>query len=131
MEDAIIANWNRIVGVKAQVFVVGDVCFRDSPFKWLSYLNGYKILIRGNHDKVGLERLVIVADDIPLMLVHSPYNIGEWDGWVIHGHTHDKSPFINYDSKMINVSVEAMNYKPVLLANIINNIKGGMVCGIK
>ncbi|MBU1198281.1 MAG: hypothetical protein KKF46_05175 [Nanoarchaeota archaeon] len=57
-------------------------------------------------------------------LVHKPQE-GRlmWKGWIIHGHKHNnhpqKFPLINSDNKTINVSVELINYKPVLLEELI------------
>ncbi|WP_052302985.1 hypothetical protein [Archaeoglobus veneficus] len=58
------------------------------------------------------------------MLVHRPDEVNSFDGWIIHGHTHNgklrKYPFINGEKQTINVSVEVVNYKPVSLDYIIS-----------
>lgn len=54
MNEAIIDNWNSVVGIGDTVFHLGDVALG----KWaewdgvLSRLNGYKVLVIGNHDRI-------------------------------------------------------------------------------
>lgn len=54
MNEAIIDNWNHVVGPDDIVFHLGDVAL--GPWeKWdslLTRLNGYKILVVGNHDRI-------------------------------------------------------------------------------
>lgn len=52
MNEAIIANWNSVVGPEDEVYHLGDVALGpkedwEAVFK---RLNGYKILVVGNHD---------------------------------------------------------------------------------
>ena len=54
MNKTIIENWNKVVGEKDVVFILGDFCFRSTRSTWvhfLSKLNGVKYLVRGNHDR--------------------------------------------------------------------------------
>jgi len=51
-DQALIANWNSVVGPDDTVFHLGDFAFGGFPF-WKhirEQLNGHIILIRGNHD---------------------------------------------------------------------------------
>ena len=48
MNDTMIRNWNRNVGKDDVVFILGD--FGD--YNYAQYLNGDKILIPGNYEKV-------------------------------------------------------------------------------
>lgn len=54
MNEAIIANWNALVGPFDTVYHLGDVAL--GPWEdWdavLTRLNGYKILVVGNHDRI-------------------------------------------------------------------------------
>lgn len=53
MNDALIANHNKLVSKDDYVYMLGDVCNKDTP-EFLSRVdefNGHKILIRGNHDR--------------------------------------------------------------------------------
>lgn len=52
MNEALIANWNRVVGKDDFVFHLGDFCFGGSE-AWnsiLDRLNGKIYLVLGNHD---------------------------------------------------------------------------------
>ena len=52
MDEALINNWNNVVGQDDTVFHLGDFAFGGSEL-WngvLNQLNGHKILIVGNHD---------------------------------------------------------------------------------
>jgi calcineurin-like phosphoesterase family protein len=52
MNEALIANWNAVVGQEDIVFHLGDFSFHERYVEeFLSRLNGYKFLILGNHDK--------------------------------------------------------------------------------
>lgn len=54
MNEVLVSNWNDVVGPDDEVFHLGDVAL--GPWeKWdgiLSRLNGHKILVIGNHDKI-------------------------------------------------------------------------------
>ena len=50
MDDALIKNWNAVVGPNDLVYHLGDVAFQK-PDRYLNNLNGEMFLIAGNHDK--------------------------------------------------------------------------------
>ena len=53
MNDAMIANWNRVVGSADEVYMLGDFCYKgtiEQTHEILDLLNGKKHLIIGNHD---------------------------------------------------------------------------------
>jgi calcineurin-like phosphoesterase family protein len=54
MDEALIANWNSVVGDDDVVYHMGDVAMGKWD-RWegiFNRLNGYKILVVGNHDRV-------------------------------------------------------------------------------
>ncbi|MDE7108140.1 MAG: metallophosphoesterase family protein [Clostridiales bacterium] len=66
MDEALISGWNNRVKNDDTVYIVGDLVWESSdPLKYLSRLNGKKILIVGNHDIKWLKRygMAAVADD--------------------------------------------------------------------
>lgn len=110
MDEAIIARWNGVVNNGDTVYIVGDLCWEtsDAP-RYLSRLNGKKILITGNHDEKWLTRtdgakyfklitpyLETEINGVKITLCHYP--MLEWRnsrkkgskklGYLIHGHTH-------------------------------------------
>lgn len=53
MTAAMIAKWNAVVRSEDKVFHLGDFSFlnKERTQAIVSQLNGYKILILGNHDR--------------------------------------------------------------------------------
>jgi hypothetical protein len=50
----------------------------------------------------------------------------DWNGWLIHSHVHNKNlenyPLVNSPNKTINVSCELLDYKPVRIEYLINDL---------
>jgi calcineurin-like phosphoesterase family protein len=113
---------------------------------WMHKLNGIKVNIWGNHDrflKCKLPYLVINFNGESILLVHSPnpndrHNqetlahtgicqlLKEWretSNWIIHGHYHNNNlqqhPLINNEDRMINVSAELLDYRPIELEKLL------------
>lgn len=133
MNSVLVENWNRVVHDSNTVYFLGDLTFgRDArPAEyWLPKLNGKIHFIRGNHEfgvKNSQEYEILNYRDHDFLLVHNPDPRQlpiKWTGWVIHGHKHDNDvknyPFINGETKTINVSAELTNYRPVSLDYILS-----------
>jgi len=137
MHSALIDRWNRTVSESDLTIVVGDfACVDTEAEAWyrLSQLNGDKILVDGNHRPI--ERSQFSSTDLPLTteykLETSRYDFlcchklewipEEWQGWKIYGHVHDrypeKHPFLDPQSKSINVGAELLDYTPVSIGHI-------------
>ena len=131
MNNTILRNWNKTVKDNDFVYLVGDLCFDGkrgvTAADWLDRLNGEVLLIRGNHDKSGVERCFLEYKGYEFLLVHRPYDRDGWNKWVISGHVHnnlpEKYPFINYNNKNINVCVEFLDYTPISIDRIIEEIE--------
>lgn len=125
MNTVLLDNWNSLVQPQDTIYFLGDLAFgRGSrPAQWwLRQLKGNIMLIKGSHDN-GLSaphyRILHTALGDTLLL-HDPADIPDWwPGWTIHGHSHNTRPFIDPESKLVNVSVEAIDYRPVSLERII------------
>lgn len=146
MDRAMIANWNSRVGPRDTIYHLGDFSFYGSieTTKLVQRLNGYKILIRGNHDKgesfyirAGFNAYYTSTPSNPLefeefLISHYPY----WETydhddrkhkfadrmlhkrgnrWLLCGHIHEK-----WKSKghCINVGVDQWNFAPVSIHEI-------------
>ena len=130
MNEVLVKNWNNIVSNKDTVYHLGDVSFgsgsRPKEY-WLRQLNGKIICISRNHtDGLKLtEKLEYKGHNF--LLVHDPKDAKGFDGWVIHGHTHNNHlseyPFINFRKRTINVGVELIGYKPIELDKIVDIIE--------
>ncbi len=117
MNKRIVENWNYRVGKYDKVLSLGDFGNR----KYLRRLNGSITAVKGNHDKRQWNRqYVLEYHGKKFLIVHDPDNATSWfDGdWLIHGHTHVNTPFIDIEKKRVNVSVEAIDYAPINLEAI-------------
>lgn len=123
MHRRLISNWNVHVGRYDRVFCLGD--FGD--FRLFKKLKGKITLAKGNHDKKQWNRqFVLNYRGMKFLVLHDPdYLATNWfyGDWIIHGHTHINSPFIDIRRKRVNVSVEAINYTPITMEEIFNIIQ--------
>ena len=122
MNKRLVKNWNYRVGNFDKVFSLGD--FGDFRFK--QQLKGNITIVKGNHDKKQWNRQYLIDfKDLKFLVVHDPDNATSWfDGdWIIHGHHHVNSPFIDITKKRVNVSVEAINYSPLNMEDLYAIVK--------
>jgi len=127
MNEFLIERWNELVSPNDKVFVLGDFSF-SNPENYLRRLKGKKILIKGNHDPPGIgpESLEISYERGKFVLSHYPLNVAEWN---VHGHVHNNKlkeyPFLNRQTKKINVGVDLTKFYPVNLRWIIELVESG------
>jgi calcineurin-like phosphoesterase family protein len=133
MNDGIVRRWNHSITDGDRVFVVGDVFLMDpkdaTPI--VNSLNGYKILIAGNHDRSEKTMLACGFDEYhreydymlegfgPGLLNHYPLPdtviVDRGYSFMVHGHIHDP-PMIR--GLKINVAVDVNDFKPVSELNL-------------
>jgi len=103
-DEALIANWNRVVAPEDDVYFLGDFAYKSkaSILETRGRLNGAKIhFIKGNHDAVSPELRDTFAwyDSVRMIEVNgqkiwlSHYAHRVWDlshhgSWHLFGHTH-------------------------------------------
>ncbi len=145
MDEAIITNWNSKVRPSDKIYVLGDVVINRRALKTLHRLNGDKVLIKGNHDIFKLEEYISFFRDIRsyhvmngMILSHIPIHVDSIArfGCNIHGHLHyrrievvDKFGKTSIDPRYFNVSVECIDYTPILFEDLCKKIQeqGGTV----
>lgn len=128
MDQTIFYNWNNTVNENDMVYFLGDWSYglgSRSSLYWEKRLNGQIISIKGSHDGIQSRHhyknsIVLHKGNFHFLLIHNPDDRrSAWKGWIIHGHMHNNNinryPFINGETKTINVSVEMTDYKPVSL----------------
>lgn len=141
MNKTLVYNWNSTIHKEDIVYFLGDLAYgrNSSTDNWLQKLNGKITFIKGNHDESSslelLDHMIIEFEGIKFYLTHDPANVPEtWNGWVIHGHVHNNShdydmkqrhPYINFNKRRVNLSVELTKYKPLKLSTITKQIKEG------
>lgn len=132
MNAAMIFHWNIVVSDDDVVYHLGDFAFGPGSHNQvgpiLEKLNGYKILLRGNHDRdsnawyerqgfdkvIGRKQVYKYADGV--YMSHAPYPLRPPD-IVIHGHIHNNLTIA--EPNFICVSVEVINYRPVLIEDLL------------
>lgn len=126
MNNHMIESWNNIVEDNDVVVHVGDFAManQNRVEEIISKLNGKILLIKGNHDNISeytfphpyVESTVIQHKGYRYYCSHKKEDIPDfWKHWNLVGHTHNDDPFINYNKKLINISVECIGYKPLPL----------------
>lgn len=149
MNEALINNWNSVVGPNDHVFHLGDICLasKTKVIETLSKLNGKIHLIWGNHDTFNrlpnyLTQLpvedgdfmeTIIVDGQEIVLSHYPFQT--WSGiergvWNIHGHLHStprtfpKNKILNsYDAGVDNNKLTPVSYEEMKTKIRFSNIK--------
>lgn len=143
MNEAIISNWNRVVGQEDIVFHLGDFCLGGSA-EWinvLSRLNGKIYLISGNHDIKNLRQnytkyfehismqMYIEVDKQKMYLNHCPFLCygGSYNGtWQLFGHVHTSTNNTGKDAPRLSmllptqydVGVDNNDFTPVSFAQV-------------
>lgn len=130
MDDTMIENWNRVVKDEDTVYFVGDFSYKNNR-NYRRLLNGHIIFIKGNHDSYWIsgyrahDYAYIKYGDTVFYVVHDPEDVSNFHhGWSITGHVHDVGPFIDRKKKIVNVSVEQINYTPIKIEDIVKLVNG-------
>ncbi len=136
MDLELISNWNNVVSIEDEVYIIGDFGAETYTRDILDKLNGVKYLIKGNHDiqtnddyrEAGFAEVYdkpIILDDF-WILSHEPLYVSENMPYAnIFGHVHASPIIKDYSSHHFCVSVERINYTPISLEDIILKVRGG------
>jgi len=131
MNSELIKRWNNTVSKEDKVFILGDFGFgnQEQMKEIVSRLNGYIVLIMGNHDrhktaKWWRECGFFQVSEYPIIyrdfyiLSHEPVFMNSHMPYLnIHGHKHHISMDKDY---YVNVSVEKTDYKPVSFDELVS-----------
>ncbi len=137
MNETIVENWNLIVSTKDLVYHLGDVAMKFSNVSIVEQLKGRKILIQGNHDRSSVRDYIRYFQDVSgsikykeFVLSHYPIHFACLPHWCvanIHGHIHNEKMLLqdgSVDKRYFNVSVESINYTPIEIDQIREQLKG-------
>ncbi len=149
MTECMIGNHNDLVDPSDVCIWVGDVAFLkdDETNEILHQMNGYKILILGNHDLNKKKVKKLHFDEIHLMrkievpvcdgrtfdlvFTHYPmHNLPENKVVNIHGHEHVTFLHSIDSPQHLNVNCELHGYKPISMLSIVNLINNRIDKGI-
>ena len=130
MDEHIIKCHNDVVRPGDKTYFLGDVTFSHHNLHLLDRMNGEKVLIKGNHDKLKLSQYIPYFKDVRashqlsgMLLTHIPVHpesLARW-GINVHGHLHTNvvKDFLGKpDTRYFNVSVERINFTPISLETI-------------
>ncbi|MCX6693045.1 MAG: hypothetical protein NT074_00590 [Methanomicrobiales archaeon] len=127
MDEVLIRNWNITVTQADQVISIGNLApGRDATTSvhYQSRLNGRITLVQGTHDcafQIGVP-FILDSGGISFLFVHDPADAPPgFDGWIVHSYYGDQPlafPFLNFSTRMCNVSAELVRYHPVSLNEI-------------
>ncbi len=135
MNEFIVMQHNRVVQPADRVYFLGDFCFHRRDLYILSRMNGRKVLIKGNHDKLELKDYLPYFDDIRgshqfdgMLLSHIPVHPNSLGRWPVnvHGHLHANVVTKTIqgigevpDPRYFNVSMECLeDYTPITLEDL-------------
>ena len=121
MNEALIENWNRVVGKNDKVFHLGDFSFGGTA-QWnkiLDQLNGkiYLIIEVAFQMYLEIEKQEIVLNHHPFLCYGGSYN----NVWQLFGHVHTRENNTGLDaprlsvlfSRQYDVGVDANNFTPI------------------
>lgn len=126
-----IRRWNEVVTPKDQVYHLGDFALAAKPViaELVATLNGYKFLIRGNHDRsvkamkeCGFSEVwkyhILEPPVVPIVVAmsHHPRAITVPGGTIsLCGHSHEK---MKMKEGVLNVGVDVWDFRPVSLQQV-------------
>ena len=138
MNEALVVNWNNVVGNDDIVYHLGDFSFGnfEETQSILRRLNGRICLILGNHDRARsvswwqrcgfyrvYDRPILVEEYF--LLSHEPLAWSDDSSTVfasVYGHVHNRPEFRPVTARTHNVSVEVIGYTPILLNDVLRNM---------
>lgn len=134
-DEEIIRRWNEVVKEKDTVYVLGDFSFASGKEtnKYLKKMNGKKILIKGNHENVWMDKdadlslwyMILDYAEIKYQKYHfcmMHFPIQTWNkqhhGSIhLYGHVHSNTttshPMRYEIENSYNVGVDVNNYYPI------------------
>lgn len=148
MDETLICNWNKKVKNDDLVYILGDISWYndEKTCEIFSGLNGRKILIKGNHDRVHgniknyFEEITdykeINLDGKHITLCHYPivfFNRHHYGAFMFYGHVHNSHEWqmtenykyelqqLDISCNMFNVGTMVHNYEPVSFEEIVKN----------
>ena len=135
MREQLILEHNVRVNHDDTCIVVGDFAFLPVPEAndILHRLNGYKVLIIGNHDvkkkkvmKLHFDEILICAhmnvEDMDFLFTHYPCH--RTPDWCFNIHGHEHVAMLSTDTwQHFNVNCELQDYHPILMDDIVKQAK--------
>ncbi len=137
MNEHMIEEWNKIVGVDDFVYHLGDFSFapRSDNEYILSVLNGKKILVAGNHDDKrvrGANGWEHVCNELTFQIAEYVIRCSHFPSWkescdhdiFLHGHCHATlPPTINVMDVGVDMAYKLLgSYRPFSLDEVVDEL---------
>lgn len=142
MNNAIVENWNKVVDIDDDIYVLGDLMLNDNDegARLIKSLKGKLHIILGNHDtdtRVMMYNMFWNVEEVSYatVLKYNGYHfyLSHYPTFTanlekeslkkctinLYGHTHQKNNFYNDIPFMYHVGVDSHNCTPVLLDDVI------------
>lgn len=132
MDQAIVDNWNETVRPNDTVYLLGDLAFHN--YERIGQLNGYKILVPGNHDHERAKKVFAHVQEVKeeveylkvdkehrFVLCHYPFESWRREyRFHLHGHSHGMSqPKMN----RLDVGIDATGlYRPLSFDEVVERL---------
>lgn len=134
-DEWLLTQMNSVIDKRDVTYILGDACFNNKSVDLVKKINGTKILLRGNHDKVSHNHLTRAFNSVigfqkkfGFWLSHCPIHPNSLRNRKnIHGHLHAglvRLPDGTPDERYINVSVEQLNGIPISLDELKEKYNG-------
>jgi len=136
MDETIIERWNAVVRKSDEVYVLGDIAFRQSREQMdrlLSRLKGNIHLIQGNHDRASLKNVKRFASfqqiksikvaEHTFVLCHYPmrsWPSSHHGSFHLYGHCHGT---VEDHGRSTDVGVDCWDYRPVSEEEILDYMR--------
>lgn len=123
-DEEMVRRWNAVVNHDDHVWHLGDVTM-GKDLSLIHALSGMKRLVLGNHDtcdvrayrEAGFQKVMAYRQYRGVILSHIPLHPESLGTKInVHGHIHERPA---YGKQYRNVSVEQIDYTPVLLDSLL------------
>lgn len=131
MDEELARRWNETVRPEDKVYHHGDFAFSKRDDFWeyssrlLARLNGYKVLIRGNHDPLHWGANYVEVQHGKTLVCMFHYPIEEWNGFYrnsVHTHCHTHKKEQKSAPRRYNVGVDANDFRPVSIDHVVERL---------
>ena len=150
MNELIVENWNKLVGIEDTVYHLGDIALKDTTaaVKQINRLKGNIVWFLGNHDSPNRVREILAdcpnvklhrdryattikLNDLEFYLSHYPTLTANFDQKhfsrhviSLHGHTHQHDNWMDKTNPFLyHVGLDSHDMKPVHIDEVITDVK--------
>lgn len=150
MNNAIIKNWNNTINDSDTVYILGDIMLglSDESIKLFNKLKGQKKIVLGNHDTsyraeiysqapntevlgyaylIKIKKQLFYLSHYPTIMRDDPAHFRlNHSAICLFGHIHSTEKFYKDYPYIYHVGLDAHNFTPVALPDILDDIRAGM-----